>query len=44
MPRVIVLDPIAQEGLKLLDDAEQIEYEVRTGKCLGAKISAVPIR
>ena len=30
MPRVIVLDPIAQEGLKLLDDAEQIEYEVRT--------------
>ena len=31
MPRVIVLDPLAHEGLDLLDAAPQIEYEVRTG-------------
>ena len=31
MPRVIVLDNIAQEGLDLLEAAEGIEYEVRTG-------------
>jgi len=31
MPRVIVLDNLAQEGLDLLEAAEGIEYEVRTG-------------
>lgn len=31
MPKVIVLDNIAQEGLDLLDAAEGIEYDVRTG-------------
>ncbi len=31
MPRVIVLDNIAQEGLDLLDAAADITYEVRTG-------------
>jgi D-3-phosphoglycerate dehydrogenase len=31
MPRVIVLDPLAQEGLDLLAKAPGIEYEVRTG-------------
>ncbi len=31
MPRVIVLDPLAQQGLDLLDEAEGIEYDVRTG-------------
>lgn len=31
MPRVIVLDPLAREGLDLLEAAPQIEYEVRTG-------------
>ena len=31
MPKVIILDPVAQEGLDLLDQAEGIEYEVRTG-------------
>ena len=31
MQRIIVLDNIAQEGLDLLDAAEGIEYEVRTG-------------
>ncbi len=31
MPKVIVLDNIAQEGLDLLEAAEGIEYEVRTG-------------
>ncbi len=31
MPKVIVLDTIAQEGLDLLDVAPGIEYEVRTG-------------
>jgi len=31
MPKVIVLDNIAQEGLDILDQAEGIEYEVRTG-------------
>jgi len=31
MPKVIVLDSLAQEGLDLLDQAEGIEYEVRTG-------------
>ena len=31
MPRVIVLDTLAQEGLDLLSAAPGIEYEVRTG-------------
>lgn len=31
MPSVIVLDDLAQEGLDLLDAAEGITYEVRTG-------------
>ena len=33
MPRIIILDPIAKEGLQLLDAAKSlgIEYEVRTG-------------
>lgn len=31
MPRILVLDSIAQEGLDLLDAAPGIEYEVRTG-------------
>jgi D-3-phosphoglycerate dehydrogenase len=29
--RIIVLDPIAQEGLDLLDAEPQFEYEIRTG-------------
>jgi D-3-phosphoglycerate dehydrogenase len=33
MPRIIILDPIAKEGLRLLDAAKAkgIEYEVKTG-------------
>jgi D-3-phosphoglycerate dehydrogenase len=31
MHRILVLDPIAQEGLDILDAAEGVEYEVRTG-------------
>ena len=31
MPSVIVLDPLAQEGLDLLEAAKGISYEVRTG-------------
>jgi len=31
MPRIIVLDNLAQEGLDLLEEAEGIEFEVRTG-------------
>ena len=31
MPRVIVLDTLAPEGLALLDAAQGVEYEVRTG-------------
>ena len=31
MPRVIVLDPIAPQGLELLDAADSIDYEVRAG-------------
>ena len=31
MPSVIVLDDLAQEGLDLLDAAEGITYEVKTG-------------
>src|SRR5262245_21159100 len=31
MPRVIVLDTLAQEGLTMLDEAAGIEYDVRTG-------------
>jgi D-3-phosphoglycerate dehydrogenase len=31
MPKVIILDDLAQEGLDLLDAAEGFEYEVRTG-------------
>ncbi len=31
MYRVIILDNIAQQGLDLLDQAEDVEYEVRTG-------------
>ena len=30
MPRIIVLDDLAAEGLALLDAAEGIEYEIRT--------------
>ena len=31
MPKVIVLDTLAQEGLDLLAQAPGVEYEVRTG-------------
>lgn len=31
MPRVIVLDPLSEDGLKLLKAAGNIEFEVRTG-------------
>lgn len=31
MPKVVVLDNVAQDGLDLLEAAEGIEYEVRTG-------------
>jgi len=31
MPRVLILDPLAQEGLALLKQAEGVEFEVRTG-------------
>lgn len=31
MHRILVLDSIAQEGLDILDSAEGVEYEVRTG-------------
>lgn len=31
MARIIVLDPLSQDGLDLLDAAGNIEYEVRTG-------------
>lgn len=31
MPRVIVLDPLSEDGLKLLESAGNIEYEVKTG-------------
>jgi D-3-phosphoglycerate dehydrogenase len=31
MPRIIILDPIAQEGLDMLARSPGIEYEVRTG-------------
>ena len=31
MPRVIILDTLAQEGLDLLDASDGFEYEVRTG-------------
>jgi len=31
MYRILVLDSIAQEGLDILDSAEGVEYEVRTG-------------
>ncbi|MHB8902825.1 MAG: phosphoglycerate dehydrogenase [Thermoguttaceae bacterium] len=31
MPRVIVLDPLSQDGLNLLESAGNIEYEIRTG-------------
>ncbi len=31
MHRILVLDPIAQEGLDILDSTEGVEYEVRTG-------------
>ena len=31
MPRVLVLDPLSPEGLKLLEAAPGLEYEVRTG-------------
>ena len=31
MPRVIVLDPLSQDGLDLLESAGNIEYEIRTG-------------
>ena len=31
MPKIIVLDNIAQEGLSLLEQADNIEYVVQTG-------------
>lgn len=31
MHRILVLDPIAQEGLDILNAAEGVEYEIRTG-------------
>lgn len=31
MHRILVLDPIAQEGLDILDSASGVEYEIRTG-------------
>ncbi|TVP98217.1 MAG: phosphoglycerate dehydrogenase [Planctomycetaceae bacterium] len=31
MHRILVLDPIAQEGLDLLDEAQDVQYEIRTG-------------
>ena len=31
MYRVIVLDKLADEGLRLLEQAEDIEYDVRIG-------------
>ena len=31
MPKIIVLDPLSQDGLDLLESAGNIEYEVRTG-------------
>ena len=31
MPRIIVLDNIAQEGLDILDSETKVEYDVRTG-------------
>lgn len=31
MPSVLILDPLAQEGLDLLDAADDVSYEVRTG-------------
>lgn len=39
MPRVIVLDDIAPEGLQLLDAAEGIEYEIKT-KLAGEELRA----
>ena len=30
MPKIVVLDPLADDGLKLMQDAG-LEYEVRTG-------------
>ena len=31
MPKIIVLDNIAQEGLSLLEQSDNIEYVVQTG-------------
>ena len=31
MPKVLILDPLSQEGLDLLEQTSGIEYEVRTG-------------
>ncbi|MGL6196245.1 MAG: phosphoglycerate dehydrogenase, partial [Thermoguttaceae bacterium] len=31
MPRIVLLDPISEDGKKLLDSAQGIEYEERTG-------------
>jgi D-3-phosphoglycerate dehydrogenase len=31
MPRILILDTIAPEGLQLLQDAEDMQYEVQTG-------------
>ena len=39
MPRIIVLDNIAQEGLDLLDSSDNIEYVVQTG-LEGAELKA----
>ena len=39
MPRIIVLDNIAQEGLDLLDSSDNIEYVIQTG-LEGAELKA----
>ena len=31
MPRILILDDIAAEGIDLLDAAEDVEHEIRTG-------------
>ena len=38
MPRIIVLDDIAPEGLQMLDTAEGIEYEVKKRKLKGEEL------
>ncbi len=31
MPKIVILDPISQDGLDMMDAAEGIEYEIHTG-------------